>query len=242
MTTVLPDVSRLPADPSLISLTYRHEHPVQAFEFDDALEIWKVTARIDADVLAEDLAAHSDVDEETLDAVEDVAVGRMSFARVRMFGPDDPFEAMDSHSQDLCRIGETVLDVACGQWDAACEEALAHPVGDLLVMDRVILEPAWRGFRLGLILAGAAIRRLSSGCTAVACEPGSADGREMSQAQHREAAAELGQMWSAIGFEPFQSGVYLLDCHLQRPQDLLTERQKEFTALCSAWRQIHSLP
>ncbi|MFF0080114.1 hypothetical protein ACFYR1_10490 [Streptomyces canus] len=37
MTTALPDVSRLPADPSLISLVHRHEHPVQAFEFDDTL-------------------------------------------------------------------------------------------------------------------------------------------------------------------------------------------------------------
>lgn len=236
------DRPRLPADPSLISLTYHHEHPLQAFEFDDTLEIWTVTARIDADAAAEELLAHSDADQETLDAIQDVTVGRMSFARVRMYGPDDPFEAMDSHSQDLCRIGETVLDVASGQWHPACEDVLAHPAGDLLVMDRVILEPDWRGLGLGPVLAGAAIRRLSNGCAAVACEPGSADGREMTEDQHREAAAKLGRVWSTIGFEPFRDGVYLLDCHLQRPQDLLTERQQEFTALCTAWRKARSLP
>ncbi|MDX3697564.1 hypothetical protein PV726_46740 [Streptomyces europaeiscabiei] len=80
MTTVLDDVSRLPADPSLISLAYHHEHPLQAFEFDDTLEIWTVTARIDADAAADERLAHRDVDKETLDAIQDVTVCRMSFA------------------------------------------------------------------------------------------------------------------------------------------------------------------
>lgn len=187
---------QLPADPSLISLVYHHEHPVQAHEFANTLEVWTVSARIDADVLAEELAAYSDMDQEALDAVQEVTVGRMSFVRVRMFGPDHPWVAMDSYTGDVSRIGEVVLDVADGEWEPAFEAALAHPVGDLLVMDRVILEPAWRGLGLGPVLAGAAIRRLSQNCVAVACEPGSADGREMTEEQHREAAAKLGRVCS----------------------------------------------
>ncbi|MEU9663819.1 hypothetical protein [Streptomyces chartreusis] len=35
MTTALDDVSRLPADPSLIGIAYHHERPLLAFEFDD---------------------------------------------------------------------------------------------------------------------------------------------------------------------------------------------------------------
>ncbi|MFF1657276.1 hypothetical protein [Streptomyces sp. NPDC058255] len=76
MTTVAPSTDRLPADPSRITLVYQHEHPVQPFEFEDTLEVWSVTARIDADVLAEELSATTDMDQEALDAVEDVAVGR----------------------------------------------------------------------------------------------------------------------------------------------------------------------
>lgn len=87
-----------------------------------------------------------------------------------------------------------MLDVARGEFARDFEEVLAHPVGDLLVMDRVILEPGWRGFGLGPVLAGAAIRRLSSDCTAVLCEPGSADGRKMTEEQHRDAAAKLARM------------------------------------------------
>ncbi|MEU1502905.1 hypothetical protein [Streptomyces sp. NPDC005732] len=239
MTTVAPGIDRIPADPSLITLGYQHEHPVQPFEFEDTLEVWSVTARIGADVLAEELSATTDIDQEALDAVEDLMVGRMSFVRVRMYGSDHPFEAMDSHTGDVARIGEVVLDVAAGEWSETFEAALEHPVGDLLIMDHVVLEPAWRGFGLGPVLAGSAIRRLSEGCVAVVCEPGSADGRELSDAQHREASVKLGRVWETVGFVPFQAGVHVLDCHLQRPQDLLAERREGFRALCSAWRANH---
>ncbi|WP_405467134.1 hypothetical protein [Streptomyces canus] len=239
MTTVAPAIAQLVADPSLISLVYHHEHPLQVYEFEDTLEVWTVTARIDADVLAEELSMHSDLDQDALDAVQDVTVGRMSFVRVRMFGPDHPFEAMDSYTGDVAGIGEVVLDVAAGDWAPGLQTTLAHPVGDLLVMDRVILEPGWRGVGLGPVLAGSAIRRLSQGCAAVACEPGSADGRELTADQHRDAAVKLGRVWQRIGFEPFQDGVHLLDCHLQRTEDLLAEQQGEFLALCQAWRNHH---
>ncbi|WP_257134994.1 DUF6308 family protein [Streptomyces sp. wa1063] len=195
MTTALAVGRRpLPADPSLISLAYQHEHPLQADKFEDTLERWMVAARIDADVLAQDMAARGDADQETLDAIEDVVVGRMSFLRVRMYGPDNPFHAMDSCTGDVSRIGERVLDVARGEFARDFEEVLAHPVGDLLVMDRVILESGWRGFGLGPAPAGAAIRRRSPDCTAVLCEPGSADDREMTEEQHREAAAKLARV------------------------------------------------
>lgn len=239
VTLTAPQMVQLPADLSLISLAYHHEHPVQAYEFENTLEVWTVSARIDADVLAEDLAAYSDMDQEALDAVQDVTVGRMSFVRVRMFGPDHPWKAMDSYTGDVAGIGEVVLDVAAGDWAPGLQATLAQPVGDLLVMDRVILEPGWRGVGLGPVLAGSAIRRLSQGCAAVACEPGSADGRELTADQHRDAAVKLGQLWQRIGFEPFQDGVHLLDCHLQRTEDLLAEQQGEFLALCQAWRSHH---
>ncbi|MFP8959028.1 hypothetical protein ACLIYP_00360 [Streptomyces nanhaiensis] len=226
----------LPADPSLISLVYRHEHPVAAQEFSDTLEMWTVTARIDADLLTEEAAATGAATQADLDAVRDITVGRMVFVRIRMFGPGHPWEAMDAHSGDVARIGESVLDVAGGEWSARFEKALAHPVGDLLVMDRVVLEPDWRGFGLGPALAAAAIRRLSNGCAAVVCEPGSADGREMTETEHAAARRKLAAVWARCGFVPFHDGIHLLDYHLQRPQDLLAERLEEFTALGTAWR------
>lgn len=223
----------MPADPSLISLVYRHEHPVSAYEFEDTLEVWEVTARIDADVLAESMAQAEDVEDDTLDDLRDMVVGRMSFVRVRMFGPDRPWEAMDSYTGDVAGIGEVVLDVASGEWAPDFAAALAHPVGDLLVMDRVILEPAWRGFGLGPVLAGSAIRRLSADCVAVVCEPGSAEGQsEQTDAELEQARGKLAAVWAQIGFELFREHVHVLDCHIQEPQDLLAARLKEFGEMC----------
>ncbi|WP_266815849.1 hypothetical protein [Streptomyces sp. NBC_01433] len=62
----------------------------------------------------------------------------------------------------------------------------------------------------------------------------------MTEEQHREAAAKLGRLWSAIGFEPFQNGVHFLDCHLQRLLDLLSGRQQEFIALSRSGHAQHS--
>lgn len=227
----------MPANPSLISLAYTHEHPIIPYEFEDTLEVWTVTARIDPDILAEDLAFGGEIQDEELDSVQEVVVGRMQFVRVRMYGPDHPWEAMDSYTGDTAGIGEVVLDVASGQWDPDFEAALAHPIGDLLIMDRVILEPSWRGFGLGPVLAGAAIRRLSAGCAAVVCEPGSAEGqREQSDADLAQARVKLAAVWAKIGFEPFREGVHVLDCHLQKPEDLLQARLKEFSEMRSSWR------
>ncbi|MGW3441516.1 hypothetical protein ACWDB3_30495 [Streptomyces bacillaris] len=49
-----------------------------------------------------------------------------------------------------------MLDVARGEFARDFEEALAHRVGELLVTDSVILEPAWHGLGLGPVLAGTA--------------------------------------------------------------------------------------
>jgi hypothetical protein len=109
-------------------------------------------------------------------------------------------------------------------------------------MDRVVLEPAWRGFGLGPILAGSAIRRLSTDCVAVVCEPADAEGRDMGEADHERARRRLAATWSTVGFqplEPAEAGLYFLDCHLQRPQDLLAERLSDFAALCAAYRDEH---
>ncbi|MGV9935642.1 hypothetical protein [Streptomyces olivaceoviridis] len=46
-------------------IVYRHGHLLRGFEFDDTLEVWTVTARIDADILAEGMAARGDVDQDT---------------------------------------------------------------------------------------------------------------------------------------------------------------------------------
>ena len=66
------------------------------------------------------------------------------------------------------------------------------------------------------------------------CEPGPADGRELTDAEHEVARRKLTEVWTRCGFVPFQDGIHMLDCHLQRTQNLLNERVEEFKALGAA--------
>ncbi|MER6273605.1 hypothetical protein ACFY0B_44270 [Streptomyces sp. NPDC001797] len=75
---------------------------------------------------------------------------------------------------------------------------------------------AWRG--AGPVLAGVAIRRLSPDCAAVVCEPGSADGRELTDDQSSEAAVKLECVWERGGFEPFRDDRYVMDRYLNGPR------------------------
>ncbi|WP_327726195.1 hypothetical protein OG250_46830 [Streptomyces sp. NBC_00487] len=71
---------------------------------------------------------------------------------------------MDAESGDLEVIASAVLGRSGRTgYSAAFEKAVTHPVGDLLILDRVHLDKAWRGFGPGLILAAEAIRRLLRG-------------------------------------------------------------------------------
>ncbi|MFB7763505.1 hypothetical protein [Streptomyces xiamenensis] len=224
--TLAPETAlrRPPADPSRISLEYRHEHTLDAQWDESTLEVWEVEAHINLGYQPQDAP-----DPELL------VVGRMSFVRVKMHGPGNPWEAMDAYSGDLASVGETVLDVGSGEWSPAFDKFLEYPVGDLLVMDRVVLQPQWRGLALGPILAASVISRLSAGCAAVACEPAPADQRELTIAEDERAREKLAALWARIGFRPFRNGIHVLNCALQRPLDLQQARREEFAAYCRAY-------
>jgi hypothetical protein len=70
---------------------------------------------------------------------------------------------------------------------------------------------------------------------AVVCEPGDAEGRDLTPVQHREAAAKLAALWTKIGFSSYEGAVWFLDCHLQQTQDLLDARLQEFGDRCRAY-------
>jgi hypothetical protein len=128
----------------------------------------------------------------------------------------------------------------------AFDEAIECPVGDLLILDRVFLDKAWRGFGLGPIFAAETIRRLSGGCCAVAAEPGMAewpdDREEVSQAYRKQARRKIAALWESIGFTPFRRGVYLLDPALRQPGELLAQKRNELLQLAQAYRAQAAAP
>ncbi|MFD9793360.1 hypothetical protein ACFWXK_20705 [Streptomyces sp. NPDC059070] len=107
-------------------------------------------------------------------------------------------------------------------------KAVEMPVGDLLVLDEVVLARQWRGFGLGPVFAQEAIVRLQGGCRAVACVPGAGEpptaGQEPTREEWRAACVKIAALWQTIGFEPFKDGVYLRDTACDYDAVLLARR------------------
>jgi len=206
-----------PGDPWAITLTYRHEHPWW-YGADDALETWHVTAGIHEGGTGTD--SH---------------VGDMSITLVDLYKTHDPFALLDGEDAELGRIAETLFDADDGQLDPNLDEQL-EPAGDrILILHSVQLTPRWRGFGLGALLAGTAIRKLSSGARAAVCYPAPLgnpdDPRHDDQPDDPEewqhAVVSLQRVWGRAGFTHFRDGVYVLDPSLVTLDEKLGQLRRD---------------
>ncbi|QPP05203.1 hypothetical protein G4Z16_01040 [Streptomyces bathyalis] len=225
-------VSELPFSGSDIMLRYNLEHPAVPFDFEETLETWSVGI---SRYHGEDESCPNCSQEQECDFYESgTPIGSMSFVRIRDYTSDPAWEAADSHSRDIEKVVAMCTDSAYSMtpglhWSKDFEEVIEMSVGDLLIMDRVHINPEWRGFGIGALAAAEAIRRLSSGCCAVACEPAPTD-REFGddETAFTKAQTKIAKVWESVGFEPFKNGIYLLDCAMQHLQDCRRTWQNHF--------------
>lgn len=191
-----------PADPYSIELTYTHRHH-WASRTEDGPEIWHVRAGV-----------HPDGADEPVSPVADIEI-----ALIDPYDTRDAFGVLDSYDGDLGLIAETVLDPATGRLNPDLTDRLEPHGSRLLILNQVQLRPEWRGFGIGVLLAGLAIKRLSGGCQAAVCYPAPLNGLDHDQtdenpARRQAAEATLSALWSQLGFEHFRNGVHVLDLAL----------------------------
>ncbi|MGW1094222.1 hypothetical protein ACWD5W_00370 [Streptomyces sp. NPDC002455] len=236
MSSARRPASELPCDPARLRLVYSHGHPAVPYEDEDTLEHWRVSIRAYHDEDEECPGGCTDACQELVDTGNEV--GHLSLWRLRDHTGADRWMVADAQSGGLESIAATVLDDS--EYSAAFHEAIDCPVGDLLILDRVFLALPWRGFGLGPVFAAEAIRRLSSGCCAVAAEPGMAewpDNRdEVTDAYRATAKVKIAALWESVGFHAFHSGVQLLDTSMQEPIDLHRARRKDLKNLSAAYQ------
>ena len=80
------------------------------------------------------------------------------------------FDVCDSHSQELCDLHALLYEPGgYGFRDALSERYHAYDA-DLLVLDYIVLDPRWRGLRVGLLAARKAADLLGGGCGLVVSE------------------------------------------------------------------------
>jgi GNAT superfamily N-acetyltransferase len=241
MTSARPErpVTELPGDPARLHLHYSHEHPAVPYDSEDTLESWYVEV---AYGVAGEEEWDDEEDENSHAPAAGTKVGYLILWRLRDYTGDNRWEAADAESGDLEVIASAVLGRSGRDgYSAAFEKAITHPVGDLLLLDRVSLDKAWRGFGLGPVLAAEAIRRLSGGCCAVAVYPAMGeypeDREQVTEAYRRQVKKKIAALWESIGFQPFRRGVWLLDTALRQPEELIQARRAELHALSAAFQQ-----
>ncbi len=128
-----------------------------------------------------------------------------------------------------------LADTATGEWteiagavEARTERVVGGARGEdsepaevrYLVLERLWIEPGFRGNGLGPVTACYAILRLGHGCRLAACYPAPFEASQ--SAEDRDRAIEaLGRIWAKVGFTPWNEGVWMLDLHATDMRDQL---------------------
>ncbi|MQS17645.1 hypothetical protein F7Q99_37020 [Streptomyces kaniharaensis] len=204
----------------MLTLTYQHSQFGTADPYSDTAERWTVS-----------ITEPGDDDEDGPHA------GELTLYRLRDDTGHSRLMAADSESGELLSIAEAVMDG--NDYNEEFQKAIDMPVGDLLVLDRVYLAPAWRGFGLGPIFAAEAIRRLEGGCCAVAVEPGATEWPEdeslVTDEYHATVTRKIAALWETIGFQHFKDGIYLRDTAVDHG-GILREQRQHLRTLSEAHR------
>lgn len=170
---------QLPGDPSDLHLRISYDDELWDTPQADTLERWSVAVLHRRRVHNGDRGPAGTSSCVTADCpsctVEDATVGSMTFYRVHLDGARNAYWAMEEESEELYETAQVLLDPETGFFTGEVSELLEYVGSALLVMDRVTLDPAWRGHGLAAVLSCEVIHRLMAGCRAIACSPGIAD-------------------------------------------------------------------
>jgi hypothetical protein len=145
------------------------------------------------------------------DGQEHQQVATLHFVRGKL-GDPELWEALDAAEADLEAVGSAVLDTRTGELADDLEEQI-EPMGEsLLVLDSAKMSKDWRGFGVGVYVAGLALRHLSAGARMAALYP--APLNKLDEQAREVAIQKLGRAWSQLGFQPYRAGVWVLDLAL----------------------------
>jgi len=183
------------ASPKGITLEYRLEEPVSLIDAPSHVHIerWTVTVVIDKSGSAE---PHREIGYARL-IVLNLETG---------VGVADLADPVSGDWVEITRLAErTKTATAVTDNEESAETSV-------MVLERLWIDPGYRGNGLGPIVAACAILRLGRGCRLVACYP--APFEPTQPYDNREHSIEaLGRIWAKVGSKPWNDGVWMLDLH-----------------------------
>lgn len=192
MGTSEPLPRAFPADPAGIRLSYLHEHPWNGDT--TAAEVWHVSADAYVD-----------------DDADPFHVADIEIVIVDIFHNSHPLSALQALDTDLGPVPNLLFSPLTGRLAVDLKERWEPHRSRVLILNWVELEPEWRGYGLGLTLAGAAIKRLSAEVRAVVSCPRLDHDTSMDDESRMYAEAYLPLVWERLGFEHVRDGLFDLD-------------------------------
>lgn len=208
----------LPTSAAGIRLNYQFETDWN-YTPSDGPAFWRVSADT-YDIGTETVARH---------------VGSFTFYRIEPFETRDMFGVMDGYDADLGHIADVILDPSTGEIADALRDRMAGFTTDLLVLCRAELAEEWRGFGLGAVLAGQAIRQLGHGCLAVVLQPASilpTTGND--KVAHERAVRKIAGAWEKLGFIHFGEDLMVLDLATKTLSECLARQSSIIARLPTA--------
>lgn len=237
---------QLPGDPSDLYLRISYDDELWDTPQADTLERWSVSVlhrRRVHDGGQGPAATSSCVTVECpACTVGDATVGSMTFYRVHLDRGRNAFRAMEEESEELYETAQVLLDSETGFFTSEVSELLEYVGSALLVMDRVTLDPPWRGHGLAAVLGCEVIHRLMAGCRAIACSPGITDlssRRLTDQAEWDRVNTKIAQGWQSLGFRLYRDNVYLLSPASQDLEEQRGALRGRLAELGASWRRAH---
>ena len=224
---------QLPGDPRRLNLEYRTWHFVASEGDENGFDEWDVSVRSSRYLDRPKGAAAKTVQHE---------IGSMRLFRLRMDERFSPFPFSDAEAYDtgLSNLVLGVYDLGRGGYRQEFRDAMTSSDGDLLVLHDLRLEPAWRGFGLGPVLAAEAVWTLADGCSAVLAATHITEFPDgpMSEAEFGRAGEKITALWESVGFRRRARPLgHLLDPRTDEARDLRNERRRDLDALADAWRE-----
>lgn len=136
-------------------------------------------------------------------AVGEIAFSVVELSRAAMEGVS-PWDVLDSIDQALAYF-MALVTLRGWRYVRSIQQIAGEPIGGLLVVDHIAIEPAWRGQRLGLIAIDIACERFRSQCSLAALRafPTQWEGRvDSAPAKFRNDRRKLMAYYSQAGFLP----------------------------------------
>lgn len=123
-----------------------------------------------------------------------------------------------THSAELLAIHAALFDPTTDEFWADVERRFRPCGTDVLVIDAVVLDPQWRGQKLGLLALRRLIDLLGSDCALVVAHPRPL-GKSVKAADRREGTAKLRLYLKQLGFRRVaRTGFYALSTNLITPK------------------------